>query len=81
MTSTEKPKADLSLGAWDVHMAPSSANDAGRAFLLVLACICQCFPQSLALIFGSKLQSELSFLASGVLLMSIWPELTNMITT
>lgn len=47
---------------------------------LFLVYICRYFPPSLALIFGSQLLPGLSFLASGVLLVSIWPETTVVIT-
>lgn len=82
---TEKPccghstdSAGLSGCDCDELKAKSPAKDAEKPSLCVPVRICQGLTRSLALIFGSKLQQpRLSLLASGVLLMSIWPELTN----
>lgn len=80
VVSTDKLDVDLCLGTWDTAQG-SIFYRRRKALFLRLVCICWCLLQSLALILECKLQPGLSVLASSVLLMSIWPELTDVITT
>lgn len=82
MATIDKLYADLCLDMWDVAQGSIFFKWYRQNILSYsgLHLLMSPHPTSLALIFGSKLQSGLLFLASNVLLMSIWPEITAGIT-
>lgn len=82
VATIDKLYADLCLDMWDVAQGSIFFKWYRQNILSCSGLHLLMFPHptSLALIFGSKLQSGLLFLASNVLLMSIWPEITAGIT-